>query len=88
MIETEQRGLVAMSFGISAAVMTLGGLAELIFGVKAERSSLEDIAKPLTAQDAEGQAGEQREPGGPEPGWPPPRRQRRFGAGYTTRHGR
>jgi hypothetical protein len=29
--------------------MIVGGLAELIFGVAAERRSLEDIAAPLTA---------------------------------------
>jgi hypothetical protein len=34
--------------------MILGGLAELIFGVKAERESLENIAKPLTVEDSPG----------------------------------
>jgi hypothetical protein len=33
--------------------MILGGLAEVFLGVRAERRSLEDIAQPLTAQDAE-----------------------------------
>jgi hypothetical protein len=33
--------------------MAIGGLVELAVGVKAERAELEDIAKPLTAQDAE-----------------------------------
>ncbi len=32
--------------------MILGGLAELLFGVKAECESLESIAKPLTVEDA------------------------------------
>jgi hypothetical protein len=30
-----------------------GGLVELVLGVRAEGQSLEDIAKPLTAEDAE-----------------------------------
>ena len=47
------RSQVAIAFYIGAAVMALGGLAELMFGVKAEQRSLEDIATPLTAADAE-----------------------------------
>jgi hypothetical protein len=33
--------------------MALGGIAELVFGVKAEQVPLENIAKPLTAEEAE-----------------------------------
>jgi hypothetical protein len=33
--------------------MALGGIAELFLGVKAERAPLENIAKPLTAEEAE-----------------------------------
>jgi hypothetical protein len=33
--------------------MALGGMAELAFGVRAERMPLENIAKPLTVADAE-----------------------------------
>jgi hypothetical protein len=33
--------------------MIVGGLSELVFGVNAERKSLEDIAVPLTAVDVE-----------------------------------
>jgi MFS family permease len=33
---------------IGAAVMAAGGLVELIFGVAAERKSLEDVARPLS----------------------------------------
>lgn len=46
-------GTVAVGFFIGASVMALGGLAELLFGVRAERVSLENIAKPLTLADAE-----------------------------------
>jgi MFS family permease len=43
---------VAIGFFIGAGVMAIGGLAELVFGVRAERLSLENIAKPLTLADA------------------------------------
>lgn len=42
--------LTAMGFYIGAAAMALGGLAEIVFGVNAERKSLEDIAQPLSAR--------------------------------------
>jgi hypothetical protein len=35
--------------------MAIGGIVELVFGVKAEKAELEQIAKPLTAEDAEGE---------------------------------
>jgi MFS family permease len=53
LIATGHEGQVAIGFLIGAAVMALGGVAELLFGVKAEGEQLEDIAKPLTAEDAE-----------------------------------
>ena len=56
MIESGDRSQVAWAFCIGAAVMALGGVAELLFGVKAEGADLEDIARPLTAEDAEGAA--------------------------------
>jgi MFS family permease len=43
---------VAVGFLIGAAVMAIGGLAELLYGVRAERTPLENIAKPLTLADA------------------------------------
>jgi MFS family permease len=43
---------VAIGFFIGAAVMALGGVAELAWGVRAERRPLEDIAKPLTVAEA------------------------------------
>jgi hypothetical protein len=42
------RGLF-IAYLIGGAVMLLGGIAELVFGVAAERRSLEDIATPLSA---------------------------------------
>ncbi|MEA2383887.1 MAG: hypothetical protein QOH72_3858 [Solirubrobacteraceae bacterium] len=47
---------VATGFFIGAAAMALGGVTELVFGVRAEQQSLEDIARPLTAEDADAEA--------------------------------
>ncbi|WP_233160030.1 MFS transporter [Pseudonocardia sp. MH-G8] len=52
-IESGNRELVAIGFLVSGAVVAVGGVAEILFGVRAERASLEDIAQPLTAADAE-----------------------------------
>ncbi len=53
LIGSGNRGNVAVAFYIGAAVMALGGLVELFWGVQAEQQSLEDVATPLTAEDAE-----------------------------------
>jgi len=52
LIASDDRGLVALAFWIGAAVMAVGGVVEILFGVKAEGASLEDIAEPLTSEDA------------------------------------
>ncbi len=54
LIASGSRSEVAVAFFIGAGVMAVGGIVELLFGVKAEQVPLEDIAKPLTAEDAEG----------------------------------
>ena len=46
-------GQVAIGYLIGAAVMAIGGIVELFLGVRAEQQQLEDIAKPLTAEEAE-----------------------------------
>jgi MFS family permease len=46
---------IAVGYFIGAALMVLGGIAEAFLGVKAEGQSLEDIARPLTAEDAGGE---------------------------------
>jgi MFS family permease len=51
LIASGNRSQVAIAFFIGAGVMALGGFAEVFFGVKAEQVPLEDIAKPLTAED-------------------------------------
>jgi MFS family permease len=60
MIESGEESQVAIAFFLGAAVMAVGGIVELLFGVKAEQAALEDIAKPLTAEDAEGDAAPER----------------------------
>ena len=54
LINSGRKDLVALGFLIGAGAMALGGFSELFFGVRAERQSLEDIAKPLAAEEAEG----------------------------------
>lgn len=49
---------VVLAFSIGATLMLVGGIIAWFFAVDAEQQSLEDIAKPLTAQDAEREAGE------------------------------
>ncbi len=53
LIESGSAGQVIIAFLIGAGVMAIGGIAELFFGVKAEQVELEDIAQPLTAEEAE-----------------------------------
>ena len=53
LIATGEESQVAIGFFIGAGVMALGGIVELLVGVKAEQAELEDIAKPLTAEEAE-----------------------------------
>ena len=63
LINTESYNQVFLALGLGAVMMIIGGVAELIFGINAERRSLEDIAKPLTADGpASG-----KEPGGAQP---------------------
>jgi MFS family permease len=52
MINTESYEQVFLALSLGAVMMILGGLAELLFGVKAEGESLEQIAKPLTVEDS------------------------------------
>jgi MFS family permease len=53
LIASGSQDQVAVGFFIGAVVMAIGGIAELLFGVKAEQKQLEDIAEPLTAEDGE-----------------------------------
>jgi MFS family permease len=51
LIESGVRGQVMASFLIGAAVMAIGGIVELMWGVKAEGKRLEELALPLTTAD-------------------------------------
>ena len=83
MIESGEESQVAIAFFIGAGVMAIGGIVELIYGLKAEQESLEDIAKPLTAEEAEQKGeGEPDRAAAPAPG--APRRRYRPGPGRTS----
>ena len=49
MVATGKASKVFEALAIGAVLMIVGGVVELVFGVKAERRRLERIAKPLTA---------------------------------------
>ena len=53
LIASGSHAQVATAFLIGLALMAVGGLAELLLGVRAEQQSLEDIAQPLTADAAQ-----------------------------------
>ncbi len=48
---------IAIGYYIGAALMVIGGVVEIVLGVKAEGRSLESIAQPLTAEDADASGG-------------------------------
>jgi MFS family permease len=48
LVATGVPGDTALAFTIGAILMIIAGIVELIFGVKAERKGLEDIAAPLS----------------------------------------
>jgi MFS family permease len=66
------QSVVAVGFFIGAFMMALGGVAELLFGVRAERLPLENIAKPLTVADAEAAASPAAAPSVPDAAAPAP----------------
>jgi MFS family permease len=54
LITTGDINKAALAFIIGAVMMIIGGVVELIYGIKAEGRGLEDIAAPLTAEDHAG----------------------------------
>ena len=52
---------VATGFLIGAVVMAVGGHAEVFLGVRSEQRALEDIAEPLTVEDAEQEPADDRQ---------------------------
>jgi MFS family permease len=55
LVDTGRLGAVAVGYFVGAAVMAVGGVMELVFGVEAAGRSLEDVAAPLSSDDAGGQ---------------------------------
>ena len=53
LVSTGKVADTAVAFCVGATLMILAGIVEILLGVKAERHSLEDIAQPLTATDAQ-----------------------------------
>ncbi|MGD1241824.1 MFS transporter [Mycobacterium seoulense] len=53
LINSGERGQVVWSFLTGAAVMAIAGLVELRLGIAAERRPLEELALPLTVEDAD-----------------------------------
>jgi MFS family permease len=51
-IATGNRTTVFYGYLLGAGLMSLGGLTEMFIGVNAEQRGLEDVATPLTAEDA------------------------------------
>ena len=49
-VPSQDLSLINTGYLIGAALMVAGGIAELIFGVKAEQQTLENIATSLTAE--------------------------------------
>ena len=72
LIDSGHRSQLATGFFIGAAAMALGGLAEIAFGVRAEKQSLESIAEPLTAAPEAG-GDERGEPADAKRSAPPQR---------------
>jgi MFS family permease len=61
LVGTKKVSDTVVAFCIGAVLMIIGGIAELVLGVNAERKSLEDIAQPLTAEEGSApQQGRQR----------------------------
>jgi MFS family permease len=58
LIHSGDADAVGVGFLIGAAAMATGGIAELFLGVRAEGQSLENIATPLTVEEAEAEAAE------------------------------
>ena len=74
LINTGDEGQLAIGFFIGAAVMAMGGIAELRWGVSAEQKQLEEVAEPLSAEGEAQARGEK----------PKRRRRHRLGPGSIS----
>ena len=55
LIETGGEANVMYGYLLGAGLMMAAGMVEIVLGVEAAQKQLEDVAKPLTAEDAEAQ---------------------------------
>jgi MFS family permease len=60
LIPTGKTSDVFIALAIGSGLMIVGGLIEIVFGVKAERRGLEAIARPLTAIDSAVRTGKEK----------------------------
>ena len=60
LVPTGNTSDVFFALSIGAILMIVGGLVEIVYGVKAERRGLESIAAPLTAVKSAARSGVQR----------------------------
>ena len=65
--ESGDVGQVMIAYFIGAAVMAVGGIVEIFLGVRAEGKPLENIAKPITAREAEEGTAEEADPASARP---------------------
>lgn len=73
--DTGKVGDTVLAFCIGATLMCAAGLVAAFLAVNAERRSLEDIARPLTAAATKARkAAKPTTPGGPGPSGPQPRK--------------
>jgi hypothetical protein len=52
----EDRTGLFVGYVVGGAIMILGGIVELLIGIKAEGKSLEDVTEPITSVSAEAAA--------------------------------
>ena len=67
LIGTGKVGDTAVAFVIGAVLMVLAGVVAAFLGINAEQKSLEEIAEPLSAEDASGRGSTSPRPRGPVP---------------------
>jgi hypothetical protein len=73
LIATGKASQVLIGYAIGAGMMIGAGLVEAFLGVDAEQRALEDVAQPLTAQEADGKKPQRRRDRErrPSTGWSP-----------------
>jgi hypothetical protein len=53
LIQTGSRGQILLGYLLGGGLMLLAAVAELVWGVAAERAPLEEVAPPLSLADAD-----------------------------------